>query len=132
MAPQMNRFCTTANFKWPGALLSSRRIRLAAAITLFFVAGCSGCDDDSADANNPDGTACVSNDQCSGEDICRGGECVALCIGDADCEAPLVCGAGRYCVPSEGGEQCNAHARSEERRVGKECRSRWSQAQYNA
>src|SRR5690554_7584931 len=104
MAPQMNRICTTDNFKWPGALLSSRWIRLAAALALVFVTGCSGCDDDADGSDVPDNTVCVSDDQCGGEDICRGGECVGPCVRDADCESPLVCGAGRYCVPGGDGQ----------------------------
>src|SRR3712207_7639336 len=66
--------------------------------------------------------ACWSSDVCSSDLFLRSvAEAVLQLLMEADVEGLI--GAGRH---ERTGERLNYRNRSEERRVGKECRSRWS------
>lgn len=53
---------------------------------------------------------CVQLEDCGGRAVCLDGECVALCLGDADCQAPAVhCDSTSHlCVACVSNEHCAA------------------------
>lgn len=58
--------------------------------------------------DNRCGSECLSNDECTGDQICDGGNCVAKpeCSTDADCDGGQACENGQ-CVAASAGAGCN-------------------------
>src|SRR5205823_14713371 len=71
-----------------------------------------------------DGNACTYNDTCNGNGVCFG---TSITCGSDECNTRTCDGTSSCSVTPNTGAPCGAGVvRSEERRVGKECRSRWS------
>lgn len=90
--------------------LAVRWLKLLAAAALIFMAGCSGCEDESAEpTNNQTGTQCTVDADCGATQVCREALCVEICATDADCADEQICTAGRYCWDAPGSGACETN-----------------------
>jgi cysteine-rich repeat protein len=97
----------------PGFLGGGASCLTLSALVALALFGCSTptpSGDGGLDAAGPDLTACASNRDCGGGEVCRGGFCRTSCASDTECEAPLsVCDADlEYCVECSADADCGS------------------------